>query len=135
MCPQLFSLNKGDEYLPSTLPTRGGTVFWSVTRRIADHTIIIKVVSGSHNERSNIVNGVSQVSNIASTTAALSFQLPFKNVAAAGTLELLHGAPTASNTPQQPNLVVPVTSSITTGKTINYSAPGFSVSVIKVQAS
>ncbi|KAI0694224.1 glycoside hydrolase family 51 protein [Cytidiella melzeri] len=114
---KLFSLNKGDEYLPSTLPSPTGTVFWSVVRSTADKSVIIKI------------------SNTIGTTAPLVFQLPFSNVASTGTLQLLQGAETASNTPEQPNLVVPVTSTIATGKTINYSAPGFSVSVIKVQAS
>ncbi|KAG9224594.1 hypothetical protein CCMSSC00406_0002255 [Pleurotus cornucopiae] len=42
---QLFSLNKGTEYLPSTLPSRNGTVFWGVTR---DRTnLIIKASSAS----------------------------------------------------------------------------------------
>jgi alpha-N-arabinofuranosidase len=38
---KLFSLNKGAEYLPSTLPTGSGTVFWSVTRE--EDTVLIKV--------------------------------------------------------------------------------------------
>lgn len=40
---QLFSLNKGDEFISSTLPSPTGTVFWSVVRSSADKTIIIKV--------------------------------------------------------------------------------------------
>lgn len=82
-----------------------------------------------------VTNYVLQVVNTVSTAANLSFQLPFQQVASTATLELLQGAATASNTPQQPNLVVPVTSTISAGKNINYVAPGFSVSVIKVQAS
>lgn len=37
---QLFSLNRGDVYLPSTLPARTGTLFWSVTRSNAGNVII-----------------------------------------------------------------------------------------------
>jgi alpha-N-arabinofuranosidase len=40
---QLFSLNRGDEYLPSTLPIANGTLFWSVTRRITTNELLIKV--------------------------------------------------------------------------------------------
>jgi alpha-L-arabinofuranosidase len=75
------------------------------------------------------------VSNTVGTAAPLVFKLPFNNVASSGTLQILQGAETASNTPEQPNLIAPVTSTISTGKTLNYNAPGFSVSVIKVKAS
>ena len=67
--------------------------------------------------------------------AQVAFQLPFNNVATSGTVQVLKGAETASNTPGQPNLVVPTTSTIATGKTINFTAAAFSVSVIRVQAS
>jgi len=40
---QLFSLNRGDEYLPSTLPSSSGTLFWSVTRKTSPSEVIIKV--------------------------------------------------------------------------------------------
>lgn len=40
---QMFSLSKGTEYLPSTLPSRTGTVFWSVTRDTSTRQIFIKV--------------------------------------------------------------------------------------------
>ncbi|KAI0826446.1 glycoside hydrolase family 51 protein [Irpex lacteus] len=110
---KLFSLNKGDEYLPSTLPSKTGTVFWSVVRSTADKS----------------------VANTVGTAAPLVFQLPFNNVASSGTLQQLTGGQNASNTPEQPNLIVPVTSTIATAKTFNFNAPGFSVSVIKVQAS
>jgi hypothetical protein len=42
-CLQLFSLNRGDEYLPSTLPNSSGTLFWSVTRKTSPSEVIIKV--------------------------------------------------------------------------------------------
>ncbi|KAI0795426.1 glycoside hydrolase [Abortiporus biennis] len=114
---KLFSLNRGDEYIPSTLPSRTGTLFWSITRATAAGNLQIKVV------------------NTASTAGSLSFQLPFNNVASTGTLQVLTGPETASNTPETPNAVLPVTSTISTGKTINYSPAPFSVSVITVKAS
>lgn len=39
----MFSLSKGTEYLPSTLPAKEGTTFWSVTRDTATSDIFIKV--------------------------------------------------------------------------------------------
>lgn len=42
---QLFSVNRGDEYLPSTLPTPSGTLFWSVVRQNSPEAVIIKVRS------------------------------------------------------------------------------------------
>ncbi|KAJ3478864.1 hypothetical protein NLI96_g9462 [Meripilus lineatus] len=113
---KLFSLNRGDVYLPSTLPARTGTLFWSVTRSNAGNVII-------------------KVSNTASSAAALTFQLPFNTVASTGSLQQIQGAQSASNTPTTPNLVVPVTSTIQTAKTFNFNAPAFSVSIITVRAS
>ncbi|KAF8189373.1 glycoside hydrolase family 51 protein [Pholiota molesta] len=113
---KLFSVNRGDEYLPSTLPDQMGTVFWSVVRNTAAKEIVIKI------------------SNIASTAATLTFVLPFQHVNSKGTLQLLTGNATASNTPTAPNLFTPVSSSILTGQTFNYTAPPVSVSVLTVQA-
>ncbi|RDB18692.1 putative alpha-L-arabinofuranosidase A [Hypsizygus marmoreus] len=113
---KLFSLNRGDEYLPSTLPSRTGTLFWSVVRKRSTNQIIIKV------------------SNTAGTAAPLTFVLPFGTVASTGTLQVLQGAATASNSPTTPNAVAPVISALAAGKTFNYNAPGFSVSVITVTA-
>lgn len=50
-----------------------------------------------------------------------------------GTLQLLQGSQNASNTPENPDLVTPVTSSINLGRIFNYTAPGFSVSVLTVK--
>lgn len=68
------------------------------------------------------------------TAAPLTFNLPFSTVATTGTAQVLMGAMTASNTPSTPNAVAPVTSTITTGKTFNYNAPAFSVSVLTFTA-
>lgn len=114
---KLFATNRGDEYLPSTLPSRTGTLFWSVSRLTSTQEVIIKV------------------SNTVGTSAPMVFQLPFNNVATSGTVETLVGAETASNTPTAPNAIVPTTSTISTGKTINFTAQPFSVSVIRVKAS
>ncbi|OCH93317.1 glycoside hydrolase family 51 protein [Obba rivulosa] len=116
MHTQLFSLNVGDEYLPSTLPAANGTLFWTVTRSSSSRDVFIKI------------------SNTVETDAEMVFELPFHSVASSGTLQLLHGAQNASNTPEAPNTVIPVTSTISTGKSLHYIAPGFSVSVITVQA-
>ena len=59
----------------------------------------------------------------------MTFVLPF-NIASSGTLQLLTGTPTASNTPANPTLFAPVSSTISTGSTFNYNAPAVSVSVI-----
>ncbi|KAF7323682.1 putative alpha-L-arabinofuranosidase A [Mycena kentingensis (nom. inval.)] len=113
---KLFSLNRGDEYLPSTLPTPNGTIFWSVVRKVATQQIIIKV------------------SNTIATANLLTFVLPFGTVATQGSLQVLTGAATASNTPTAPNAVVPRNGTLTTGKTFTYNAPGISVSVITLVA-
>jgi alpha-N-arabinofuranosidase len=60
--------------------------------------------------------------------------LPYNNVATNGTVERLSGSQSTSNTPSNPNAIAPVTSTISTGKTFDYQAPGFSVSVITVTA-
>ncbi|KAF8962334.1 glycoside hydrolase family 51 protein [Flammula alnicola] len=114
---KLFSLNRGDFYLPSTLPSKTGTLFWSVVQKTSSNQVIIKI------------------SNTAASAAPLTFVLPFGTVSSTGTAQVLTGTGTASNTPTNPNLIVPVTSTITTGKTFNYNAPAVSVSVITLTAS
>ncbi|KAJ3795568.1 glycoside hydrolase family 51 protein [Lentinula aff. detonsa] len=110
---QLFSLNRGDEYLPSTLPDASGTTFWSVVRRtsVTPNEIIVKVV------------------NTVGTASNVTFQLPFP-VEDSATVQLLIGAETDSNTPNAPNTVSPQTSTITVDQTFAYNAPGFSVSAL-----
>ncbi|KAJ6578602.1 alfa-L-arabinofuranosidase precursor [Mycena sp. CBHHK59/15] len=107
---KLFSINKGDEYLPSTLPdsSSSATLVWSVTRWSTTGELIIKI------------------SNSAASPADLTFVLPFANVSDVGTAQVLTGAGSASNTPEIPNLVAPVTSQIPTGATFNYTAPAIS---------
>ncbi|KAI0659215.1 glycoside hydrolase family 51 protein [Cubamyces menziesii] len=117
---KLFSLNRGDQYLPSTLPTRGDTLHWSVTRASDSGKTFIKASSQC-------------VANAGSSAENITFQLnQFGTVSGSGTLQLLTGPETASNTPEAPETVVPKTSTIRTGKTFTYNAPAFSVSVITV---
>ncbi|KAG6899946.1 hypothetical protein C0993_005069 [Termitomyces sp. T159_Od127] len=66
----LFSQNRGDEYIPSTLPSRTGTIFWSVVRNTAAQSIIIKI------------------SNTIATETPVTFVLPFTTVASTGTLQI-----------------------------------------------
>ncbi|KAJ7723395.1 alfa-L-arabinofuranosidase precursor [Mycena metata] len=113
---KLFSLNRGDAYIPSTLPTPLGTLFWSVVRKTSTKEIIIKI------------------SNTVETAAPVTFVLPFKTVATTGTAQVLSGAQNASNTPTTPSFVVPKNSTIRTGKTFSYQAPPFSLSVLTLVA-
>ena len=72
-----------------------------------------------------------QVANAGNASASITFDLSqFHRVARSGTLQLLTGDGTASNTPDAPLTVVQQSSRITTGKTFTYEAPAFSVSVI-----
>ena len=75
------------------------------------------------------------MSNVATTATNLTFVVPFKNVDPQGSVQLLTGSANSSNTPANPNLMVPVTSSIRTGQTFNYSAPPVSVSVIRFKSN
>ncbi|KAM5542492.1 hypothetical protein V8D89_003951 [Ganoderma adspersum] len=99
---KLFATNLGDEYLPSTLPTNGGTLHWSVTRSSRSGETFIKAIANAGNASASITFDLSQ----------------FHRVARAGTLQLLTGDGTASNTPEAPLTVVPQSSHITTGKTV-----------------
>jgi len=114
---QMFSLNRGDEYLPSTLPSSSGTLFWSVTRRKATNELLIKI------------------SNTDGTPQSMTFQLPFANVASTGTVQLLKGDANASNTPDSPNSVISSNQTVVTGVTFEWTAPGYSVAVLTVVAS
>lgn len=84
--------------------------------------------------RANAHHFSRQVSNTVGAAASLAFALPFATVSTTGTAQILTGAMNASNTPTTPDLIVPQTRIITTGKTFNYNAPGFSVSVLTFTA-
>ncbi|KAI0646369.1 glycoside hydrolase family 51 protein [Trametes meyenii] len=112
---KLFATNKGDQYLPSTLPTKGGSLHWSITRSSKSGQTFIKVA------------------NAGNAAQSLTFQLDqFSSVSNPGTVQVIAGPETASNTPEAPNTVVPKTNTIQTGKSFTYDAPAFSVSVITV---
>ncbi|KAL1732387.1 glycoside hydrolase superfamily, partial [Schizophyllum commune] len=81
---QLFAHNRGDEYLPSTLPERNGTLYWSVARN--DSAVIIKVA------------------NLDTAEASVAFELPFDSIVESGSVTYIAGAETDSNTPEQPDL-------------------------------
>ncbi|KAK0187261.1 glycoside hydrolase family 51 protein [Armillaria mellea] len=110
---QLFGVYRGDEYIPSTLPARSGTVFWSIVRKtsVTPNELIIKVINRNDN------------------ATDVTFQLAF-NVSNTATVTVLTGAKTSANTPSDPDLVLPQTSSVSTGSTFDYSAPAFSVNVL-----
>jgi alpha-N-arabinofuranosidase len=108
---QLFSTHRGTEYLPSTLPTYNGTLYWSVTRDTNLRTVFIKVV------------------NYYTVPAPVTFVLPFE-VASAGLATVMTGPVNASNTPTTPDAVVPTTSAMTFAQTFNYTAPAYSVSAL-----
>jgi alpha-N-arabinofuranosidase len=76
-----------------------------------------------------------QISNTGSSTARLTFNLAFNNVASTGTAQVLTGTPTGSNTPDNPNAFTPQTSNISTGKSFTYNAPAVSFSVLTFNAS
>lgn len=111
---QLFSLNRGTEYLPSTLPQKGA-LHWSVTRDAPTNTVIIKIA------------------NAGMTAEEMSFKLPFVGVQGTGSATVLSGSATASNSPETPNAVTPVTSQIKTGESFSYTAPAYSVNVLRVE--
>lgn len=126
----MFSLNRGDEYLPSTLPSANGTLFWSATRGIAERQLFIKVRPAHVYSFPPYIFG--QVSNTADTAQNITFQLPFDKVSSAGTVQLLTGAANDSNTPDAPKTIVPTDQFIKTGKSFGWTAPGYSVAVLTV---
>ncbi|KAI0065236.1 glycoside hydrolase [Artomyces pyxidatus] len=113
---KLFSVNRGEVYLPSTLPAVGGAVAWSVTQKNSPKQFIIKIA------------------NAGSEPAALSFLLP-SAVKSTGTAQVLTGPKNMSNTIDSPNGIAPQTAHISTGSTTNYTAPAYSVSVLIVSAA
>ncbi|OAX31790.1 glycoside hydrolase family 51 protein [Rhizopogon vinicolor AM-OR11-026] len=110
---QLFSVNRGTEYLPSTLPTVNGTLYWSVTRDKS--TVIIKIA------------------NTGMAAEQMIFELPSISVYSTGTATVLSGSATSSNSPETPNAVMPVTSQIKIGESFSYTAPAYSVNVLRVK--
>ncbi|KZP02514.1 glycoside hydrolase family 51 protein [Athelia psychrophila] len=64
----MFSLNRGDVYLPSTFPSANGTLFWSVTKKNVTNELFIKVA------------------NTITTAQNITFQLPFSNFSSTGSV-------------------------------------------------
>ncbi|KIJ27493.1 glycoside hydrolase family 51 protein [Sphaerobolus stellatus SS14] len=110
---KLFSLNRGTQYWPSTVPDPNGSIFWSVV-----------VQSGAKTFK--VVN----LSNVPENVTFISPAL----LAGSGTVTVLNGTGSTSNTPSTPNAAVPVTSSINLGNQPQwtYVAPPMSLSVIRV---
>ena len=73
-----------------------------------------------------------KVANLDTAEASVAFELPFDSIAESGYVTYIAGAETDSNTPEQPDLVTPQTTSIDTGSTFNYTAPGSSFAVLVV---
>ncbi|KAF5389330.1 hypothetical protein D9757_003420 [Collybiopsis confluens] len=111
---QLFSLNRGDEYLPSGVPPTTGTTFWSVVRKISVTP--------------------NQVVNTAAVSSNVTFHLPFA-VEKSATRQILSGGLNDSNTPAAPNLITPQTSAVSVNQSFTYAAPGFSVSVLTLNTA
>ncbi|KAN0086044.1 glycoside hydrolase family 51 protein [Tylopilus felleus] len=118
---QLFSIHRGTEYLPSTLPSCNGNLHWSVTRDTNLNVVFIKA---------RIATMIAVV-NYDTAPAPMTFVLPFE-VHSSGLVTLITGPVTASNTPTTPDAVVPVTSDMTFAQTFDYTAPAFSVSALSV---
>ncbi|KAF6757791.1 arabinofuranosidase, partial [Ephemerocybe angulata] len=114
---KLFGSNRGDEFLPSTLPSQTGTAFWSIVRNRASNEIIIKIA------------------NTGTTAAPFTFVVPFNNVASTGTVQTLSGTGSQSNTPSNPNLIAPRLSNFTPAKTFNFTAAATSFNVLTFVAS
>lgn len=109
---QLFAFNSGDEYLPSTLPTFNGTLFWSVARN--DSAVIIKVA------------------NMDAEDANMTFELPFNGVAESGTVTYITGNEADMNTPENPDLITPQTTTVQSSSSFGYTALGMSFAVLVV---
>ncbi|KAI0037105.1 arabinofuranosidase [Vararia minispora EC-137] len=109
----MFSNNRGDVYLPSTLASTSGALFWSVVQRVSPPAFIIKV------------------SNTGTSASTGVFRLP-SAVASTGQLIQLAGAANASNTPTTPSAITPQSRTIATGQNLSFSAPAMSLSVITV---
>ncbi|TFK37426.1 glycoside hydrolase family 51 protein [Crucibulum laeve] len=110
---KLFSTNRPVSYVPSTIPDPNGSVFWSVGTT-ANPAHLFKVV------------------NIGNTPVNVTFVLPF--TVASGTITVLTGSPTVSNSPSSPSAVVPVATTTTLAATRSwvYVAPPFSLSIMRV---
>ncbi|KAG6829076.1 hypothetical protein H0H92_005787 [Tricholoma furcatifolium] len=120
-----FDVNKGDEYLPSTLPDVSGNLFWSVSHKSSTRELFIKASSSKLDIANNDV-----------TEANMTWILPPSlAVSKTGTAEILTGAADESNTPDAPDAVVPYTTTIHAGQSFNYTAPALSVSVLTLSTA
>jgi alpha-L-arabinofuranosidase len=115
---QLFSCNRGDEVLPTTLEEKSSPTYASAVRDDQTGEIILKVV------------------NAGDTPAAAQINLDgVASVAPTATATVLSGALDAVNQIGQPANIVPVTSNVTVaGKIFPHTFPPHSFTVLRVKA-
>jgi len=115
---QLFSLNCGDTFLPSSVTGLAGVSDFatSFVRDRSTGDIILKLVNG------------------AAVTRALSFELDgVGELSASATLTVLAGEnPLSVNDFPNPQTVVPHTSTLAVGARFDYEAPPYSLSIIRI---
>lgn len=111
---QLFSVNRGDTILPVS-PVRSPPLYYVASTDSKTGTVFVKAA------------------NTGSSPISISFSFNGLKLGSTGTATTLTSSNIyASNTPENPDTVVPVTSSFTAGSTINYTFPANSVVVLAI---
>jgi len=119
---QLFSVNYGDTYFPNIVSfkeaagTKDSTLAASCVKDSKTGDIIIKIVNAG----------------AAKATADLNLSV-FGKFASTATMQLLSGKPDMKNTLQDPQQVIPKTSVLSVKKKMQYEAPAYSLTVIRIK--
>jgi alpha-L-arabinofuranosidase len=115
---QLFSTNQGDTWYANmvTFDAKDSTLAASCVKDSKTGDIILKIVNAG--------------SQPAQAKADLS---KFGKLSPAASLQLLTGKPDAKNTTQHPDAVLPVTSSLPIKRSLTYTVPAYSFSVIRIK--
>jgi alpha-L-arabinofuranosidase len=119
---QLFSANQGDVYYDNVISFAGG-------KAPKDSTLAASCVKDSKTG-----DVIFKIVNAGPAAAQANINMAKFNVAATqASLQVLTGNPKDKNTITEPGKITPVTSNMATGALSGYSAPPYSLSVIRIK--
>lgn len=112
---QMFGQNAGDVYLPASVAPAAASLAFSCVQDTKSGDVILKLVNVASNSVSAQVNleGIARIKSATRTVLA--------------------GAPTGSNTFEQPGVVAPVTDKLLAAKTFPCELPANSLTVIRLR--
>ena len=118
---QLFSVNRGDTILPSS-PVRSPPVYYVASKNSKTGAVYVKVRPPTPPVQVATNSSVVQATNVGSSAETLSIAFDGVRVGSHGTATTLMSTDIyASNTPEEPDTVVPVVTKFKVASSFKYS--------------